>query len=652
MNLAFGDRFNNDIADRILQKFARKDFSDLPSVEIISSDYLSGANGAFAFANDTIYLSKEFLDTNIENPQAIANVLLEEFGHYLDSKINTEDTPGDEGEIFSLLVRGEALDPLTLSELKTEDDRATIFLNDESIVIEKAELLPKVSIAATDSSAMETNTGQTKDLGKFTISRTGSTTTALTVKYKISGTAKNGTDYQKLTGSIVIPKGLSSVNLPINVINDAKAELKETVSITLTANTGYSLGTSKTAKVVINDNEKPVISSAGIDTDAAETIPEETSNPALLKINRLGNTTNPITVNYGVGGSASNGSDYDKLSGKIIVPENANAIELPINAIDDEIYEGDETTTVTLKTGSGYVLGTNKISAIAIADNDPANLTITSPDGDENWQVASSYDITWEDNISDNVQIDLYKNGSFDRTIFSSTASDGSETWTIPNNLSPASDYSLKISSVNDSNLYDDSDSNFTVVPTPFITLTSPNNGESWQAGSKQSGGYDLHFQMFEGGGDAYFDLAVRDVTPPPPPPPSSVWENPFPNGGYTYSRGFTGPYPKHQGTDLGTGNNQPLIQAAKSGRVSFEGWYPADLHSGGYGHYIKIDHGNGFETVYAHLSEALVKKGDYVNNNTVIGKVGSTGNSTGNHLHFEVRINGSPENAENYIQF
>ena len=65
---------------------------------------------------------------------------------------------------------------------------------------------------------------------------------------------------------------------------------------------------------------------------------------------------------------------------------------------------------------------------------------------------------------------------------------------------------------------------------------------------------------------------------------------------------------------------------------------------------YIVLDHGNGVQTLYAHLSRFFVNAGDSVGQGTVIGHVGSTGNSTGAHLHFEVIRGGIPQNPYNYL--
>lgn len=99
-----------------------------------------------------------------------------------------------------------------------------------------------------------------------------------------------------------------------------------------------------------------------------------------------------------------------------------------------------------------------------------------------------------------------------------------------------------------------------------------------------------------------------------------------------------------HKGIDIGAPKGTP-IKAAASGTV---------LHSGnkndGYGNYVILSHRNGVQTYYAHCSELLVSKGQSVEQGQVIAKVGSTGISTGNHLHFEVRINGVAQNPQNYV--
>jgi murein DD-endopeptidase MepM/ murein hydrolase activator NlpD len=87
-----------------------------------------------------------------------------------------------------------------------------------------------------------------------------------------------------------------------------------------------------------------------------------------------------------------------------------------------------------------------------------------------------------------------------------------------------------------------------------------------------------------------------------------------------------------HKGIDIGVGMGTP-IAAADSGTIFYSG------EMDGYGNVILIDHGNGIVTLYGHQSQLIATKGQYVTRGTTIGLVGSTGHSTGPHLHFEVRI-------------
>jgi Calx-beta domain/Domain of unknown function (DUF4114) len=108
----------------------------LPNIEIRSQSELSGAQGAFAVTEQKIYLSLEFLQGS--DRSAIESVVLEEYGHYLDALINTIDSPGDEGAIFTAIVQGNELSPQRLENLRLEDDTAVVSLDDKSVAIEQA----------------------------------------------------------------------------------------------------------------------------------------------------------------------------------------------------------------------------------------------------------------------------------------------------------------------------------------------------------------------------------------------------------------------------------------------------------------------------------------------------------------------------------
>jgi murein DD-endopeptidase MepM/ murein hydrolase activator NlpD len=105
----------------------------------------------------------------------------------------------------------------------------------------------------------------------------------------------------------------------------------------------------------------------------------------------------------------------------------------------------------------------------------------------------------------------------------------------------------------------------------------------------------------------------------------------------------FTGQRAMHEGVDF-VAEHGTAIKAAAGGIVAY-----SDIHAG-YGNMIEVDHGNGLVSRYAHASKRLVKEGDVVLRGQKIGEVGSTGRSTGPHLHFEVLLNGTPQNPTRYL--
>ena len=129
---------------------------------------------------------------------------------------------------------------------------------------------------------------------------------------------------------------------------------------------------------------------------------------------------------------------------------------------------------------------------------------------------------------------------------------------------------------------------------------------------------------------------------------PGSGWAWPLP--GYTRitspfgyrTHPISGRYSLHRGVDIGAPNGT-AIHAARGGVVIVSG-----VHSS-YGNYVVLSHGDGIDTLYAHLSSRAVSRGQTVAQNAVLGYVGSTGSSTGNHLHFEVHVNGTLVDPLNY---
>jgi hypothetical protein len=105
----------------------------------------------------------------------------------------------------------------------------------------------------------------------------------------------------------------------------------------------------------------------------------------------------------------------------------------------------------------------------------------------------------------------------------------------------------------------------------------------------------------------------------------------------------FTGRSALHTGLDFQAEPGTPILAAA-GGVVVAQEWHPQ------YGQMVEVDHGNGLVTRYAHASRALVRKGDLVRRGQKIGEVGSTGRSTGPHLHFEVMVDGIPQDPQKFL--
>lgn len=162
------------------------------------------------------------------------------------------------------------------------------------------------------------------------------------------------------------------------------------------------------------------------------------------------------------------------------------------------------------------------------------------------------------------------------------------------------------------------------------------------------------------GGGDTTTPTDTPSLPAYIPPEPSSTGFT-WPCPGFSYITSPFGPRwgRNHNGIDVGDGGIMGgAAVASKSGTVitvvnncshNFAKNYSCGC-GGGYGNYVIISHDGTYSTTYAHLSYASVSVGDYVEQGDVIGAIGSTGHSTGAHLHFEIRVNGAAQNPLNYV--
>ena len=139
---AFGDKFDAGKAETIRQQALAGDFSWAPKVQVVDSKTLAdlsgtqaagSAQGAYVQETDTIYISRELLQSD---PAQAQRILMEEIGHGIDARINTQDAVGDEGEIFSKLMHGDAISTQEMAALKADNDHGVVNINGKNVTVE------------------------------------------------------------------------------------------------------------------------------------------------------------------------------------------------------------------------------------------------------------------------------------------------------------------------------------------------------------------------------------------------------------------------------------------------------------------------------------------------------------------------------------
>ncbi len=121
MRQAFGQQWNLGLGKKVVKALASGE--ELPEIIVVPAEQMNGVNGGFDSVTGTLYLA----DSTIAQSPDLADVLTEELGHYIDSRLNEEDSPGDEGELLARLVRGDELSEGEIGRLKQEDDKVEIF---------------------------------------------------------------------------------------------------------------------------------------------------------------------------------------------------------------------------------------------------------------------------------------------------------------------------------------------------------------------------------------------------------------------------------------------------------------------------------------------------------------------------------------------
>ncbi|KAA2240329.1 T9SS type B sorting domain-containing protein [Chitinophaga agrisoli] len=277
--------------------------------------------------------------------------------------------------------------------------------------------------------------------GSFNISLPAGITSSenITVNYTISGTATAGTDYSTLSGSVVIPAGQNSVNLPLTVTDDNLIEGNETVILAISSVTApgltFTTGPNNTAALNItdDDNINLELAAGANQPNAAE---PSTTGAFSISLASAKIPQEDITVTYTVAGTATAGTDYNTLSGTVVIPAGQNTVTVPVNIINDNLIEQAEAVVLTITGGTSasltYPPGVNNTATVNIADDDdtPANrvLSITNtadaaePSTNGSFKISLPAGITASENITVNYTVSGTATAGTDYTALSGTA--------------------------------------------------------------------------------------------------------------------------------------------------------------------------------------------------------------------------------------
>lgn len=248
-------------------------------------------------------------------------------------------------------------------------------------------LVPDAVVSVTASPATTTEGGAP---GKFTISRTGNTSTIVTVNYTNSGTATSGSDYTALSGTVTLLANAASTNIDVTALTDGTPEFTETVVLTLLPGSGYGISTTNTATVSILDVGTPEISIAGTQTNLLESFAD---CKGVFTLTRKGTISSPTTVNLSYSGTAVRGTDYN---GPLSVTFLANAAStnITLTPINDPDVEPAEDYTITIQAGSYNIgAGAGSSGGMVYSEDLAAGTPLFSDkfDGDTspNWTVST-----------------------------------------------------------------------------------------------------------------------------------------------------------------------------------------------------------------------------------------------------------------------
>jgi len=261
--------------------------------------------------------------------------------------------------------------------------------------------IPTITLAVSPSTVTEDGTTNLV----YTFTRTGPTTSTLTVKYFINGTA-DATDYTGATPgtgkTITFAANSATATLTIDPTADTTIENNETVALTLATGTGYTIGTTTAVTGTITNDDLPSINLS----PNGQTVVEGLTSPQNLSytVSLSGSSTQTITVQYSTAnGTALAGSDYTATSGTLTFTPGVTSQTISIPILNDSVNEANETFTLKLTSPTNAILGGTATVTTTITDTLSASTTTTLPANVENLTLTGSSVINGTGNAGNNI---------------------------------------------------------------------------------------------------------------------------------------------------------------------------------------------------------------------------------------------------------
>lgn len=210
----------------------------------------------------------------------------------------------------------------------------------------------------------------------FTATLSQATSVAVSASYTTSaGSALAGQDFLATTGTVTFAPGQTSRKILVPIKGDTTVESTETFSLILSNPTAATIADG-TGVVTISDDDAAAAVVTVVATDPSAS--EEGLDPGVYTFTRTGSTASPLTVNFSLDGTATNGTDLNSTAISIVIPAGQSSVTLTRTPIQDVIVEGTETESVFLNSGAGYTVGNPSTATITVTDNDSSPLPVVS----------------------------------------------------------------------------------------------------------------------------------------------------------------------------------------------------------------------------------------------------------------------------------